>query len=56
MVSTPEGFTNNSTVSPMTPTPSKKPNARKKTVSFHQHIRCKKENYYLLSRSCHIKA
>ena len=34
MVSTPEGFTNNSPRSPRTPTPVKKPSARKSLCLF----------------------
>ena len=34
MVSTPEGFTNNSPISPMTSTPFKKPSAKKRSCLF----------------------
>ena len=42
MVSTPELFADNSHRSPMTPTPFKKPSARKPLCFFHKHIRCEK--------------
>ena len=38
MVSTPEGFTNNSPISPMTPTPVKKQSARKSLCLFNTII------------------
>ena len=38
MVSTPEGFTNNSLISPMTSTPIKKPSARKSLCLFTKTI------------------
>ena len=43
MVSTTEGFTNNSTRSPMTPTPVKKPSARKSLCFFTNILDVKKK-------------
>ena len=43
MVSTPEVSTNNSTISPMTPTPVKKPSARKSLCLFTNILDAKKK-------------
>ena len=43
MVSTPEVSTNNSTISPMTPTPVKKPSARKSLCLFTNILYAKKK-------------
>ena len=43
MVSNPEGFTNDSPISPMTPTPVKKPSARKSLCLFTNILDVKKK-------------
>ena len=43
MVSTPEGFTNNSPISPMTPTQVKKPSASKSLCLFTNILDVKKK-------------
>ena len=45
MVSTPEGFANNSTISPMTPTPVNKPSARISMCLFTSILDVKKKAY-----------
>ena len=51
MVSTPKVLTNNSPISPMTPTPVKKPSARKSLCMFTKILKVKKGNCLLLSWS-----
>ena len=51
MVSTPEGFTNNSPRYPMTPTPVKKPSARKSLCLFTNILDVKKKN-----ATCQVRA
>ena len=51
MVSTPEGFTNNSTIYPMTSTPVKKPSARKPLCLFTNILDVKKK-----SATCRVGA
>ena len=46
MVSTPEGFTNNSPISPMTSTPVKKPSAQKSLCMFTNILEVKKKTAY----------
>ena len=50
MVSTPEGFTNNSPISSMTPTPVKKPISRKSLCIFTKMLDVKKKN-----ASCQVR-
>ena len=46
MVSTPEGFNNNSPISPMKPTPVKKPSARKSLCMLTNILYVNKKNAY----------
>ena len=48
MVSTPELFTNNSPISPMTSTPIKKPGARKSLCMFTNILEVKNKIFYCL--------
>ena len=55
MVSTPEGFTNNSPISPMTSKPVKKPNAQKSLCLFTNVLEVKKKTVYRRVRASKSK-
>ena len=52
MVSTPEGFTDNSPISPRKSTPVKKPSARKSLCMFTNFLEVKKNCLSLSEKNC----